>query len=172
MGHQSLKQDFKPRDFHSLFKKLQTTNNQGNGLEDMNFGLPHKQRLCIVVDRRKGLKNQNHKSQYNELFMYKPPKGGKIPAKHQKGTITAKTVAKGYMVCLSFKVNEKNQIQCHLYSQGQMLRFMPSDVYDVLPYLFNVTKGDQNDKFLKKKEKININFYDSEFDKFRKQTQK
>merc|ERR1712154_31229 len=95
----------KARDFHSLFKALKIKMNQNK--DDLNFSLPHKQRLCIVADRRKGPKR-------NEIFMYKPTKSGDmpsqkvsewgfqsafdslIPSKHARTNISAKTSAKGY----------------------------------------------------------------------------
>merc|ERR1711933_693251 len=98
-----------------------------------------------------------------------------IPAKYPKQVIKAKTAAKGYMLCLSFKVEQENQIACHLYSQGQMFRFLPSDIFTILPELFHWEKEDKahrNSQYMnlskdKKESEIGkIKMRDEKFEKF------
>jgi len=189
----ALNQSFKARDFGALFKKFKTKTGQNvDHKEDdvMKFSMPHKQRLCLVADRRKGGK-------HDELFMYKPDKGGEmpkdkvpewgiqssfdclIPAKYPRQMVTAKTPAKGYMMCFSFKVEQKNEISCHLYSQGQMIRFLPSDIFTMLPKLFhwdNKDKNDRNTRYMNlsddKKQAFTekIRLRDAKFEKFQECT--
>eukprot|EP01083_Nonionella_stella_P040158 109150_1 len=169
----------RPRAFAHLFADLK----QKCGKQQE---LPHAQRLCVVVDRRKG-------SSANSLFMYKPDLLGDlpsdhqaewffesslgcvIPGKYQSDRITAKTAANGYVFCLSFHVEQRDRIKCYLYTRSQMIRFQPDDVHNLLPHLF--TKREDNTKFISK-EKANrectqsIKLIDTQFDKFRAQTSK
>eukprot|EP00486_Rosalina_sp_Unknown_P002586 CAMPEP_0201568902 /NCGR_PEP_ID=MMETSP0190_2-20130828/10226_1 /ASSEMBLY_ACC=CAM_ASM_000263 /TAXON_ID=37353 /ORGANISM="Rosalina sp." /LENGTH=350 /DNA_ID=CAMNT_0047990563 /DNA_START=28 /DNA_END=1077 /DNA_ORIENTATION=- len=95
-----LEEGFRPRIFHEVFKNLRhkleeknkenNKNNQNgkpraqNGKKGdvNNFAMPHGNRICLVVDRRKGGKAKN------ELFVYKPPSTkdkdgyGDIPSSH------------------------------------------------------------------------------------------
>merc|ERR1711963_127396 len=59
--------------FKELKKKMGQNEKQKDNNDESNFALPHKQRLCVVVDRRKGRKK-------NELFMYKPTESGDMPS--------------------------------------------------------------------------------------------
>ena len=173
----SLNRGCRGRDFYELYKAFK------NKMCQKGNDILHNQRLCIVFDRREGLKQ-------SELVLFKPPERGDmpnnkvaewglqasfeclIPSIHQKEIITAQTPAKGYVFTLSFKVEEKDHIQCHLHHRGGILRFLPSDIINVFPELFVMNEYD-NDKFIRNEEEMNKNYLDqielcdSQFDKFR-----
>mmetsp|Transcript_20989 Transcript_20989/g.33519 ORF Transcript_20989/g.33519 Transcript_20989/m.33519 type:complete len:478 (-) Transcript_20989:235-1668(-) len=161
-------------------------------LGELQFALPHKNRLVIVVDRRKCETNAAAQS---EIFMYRPPLGGAfpnntvpewhfqasfecvIPGHSQHDTITAKSLAGGYVFCLSFQIEQANAMKCYLYAQSQMIRFFPEDIATLLPDFFVMGAkgiGAENTAFVSKekqgKEKQKaMQLPDDEFEKFRKQ---
>ena len=187
-----LEDGFRPRIFYDLFKnlrhKMEKSNGKINGRKDTvnNFAMPHKNRICFVVDRRKGGKAKN------ELFVYKPTMNGDIPngnvpewyfqssfsqiipGKQQIDTISAKTAGKGYVFCLSFHVEQKDSIKCYLYSRSQMVRFFPTDISSLLPEYF-ITKDNENGDFVEKEKNTNskaktIRLKDIQYDTCMKQT--
>ena len=186
-----LEDGFRPRIFYDLFKnlrhKMEKSNGRINGRNDTvnNFAMPHKNRICFVVDRRKGGKSKN------ELFIYKPTLNGDvpngnvpewyfqssfsqiIPGKQQIDTISAKTPGKGYVFCLSFHVEQRDSIKCYLYTRSQMVRFFPTDISSLLPEYF--VEENENQIFVEKEKRTGskaktINLKDIQFDNFRKQT--
>ena len=116
--YRELEGAFRKRIFHDMFKDFKhkykqniKDNNQAkkpkNGKELNNFDIPHRNRICIVVDRRKGGDSKN------EIYVYKPnvlgdvPDGNLpewyfqssftsiIPGKQQTDTISAKSPCHG-----------------------------------------------------------------------------
>ena len=151
----------------------------------LNLEYPHKQRLCIIVDRRR---------EDTELFMYEPDIENEfprdyvdewyfesstkclIPGKGQRDRIIAKDSRNGYVFNLSFHVEESNIIKCYLYTRASILRFLPEDIFMVFPQLFNMSRPD-NDNFVKREKKQGkngkmqyIKLKDSLFESFRYQT--
>ena len=45
---------------------------------------------------------------------------------------------KSSLLTLSFQVIQYNEIHCYLYWNGQMIRFLPSDMKQLLPRIFNM----------------------------------
>ena len=72
---------------------------------------------------------------------------------------------------LSFYVKSKDVIKLYLYLNGQCMRFMPEDIKNVLPMLFNMEYGD-NEEWLKKKDADNdapvVDMYIEEMEKYLK----
>jgi len=179
----------RPRVFNETFTALRNkTNNEKN--KGTNFAMPHRQRICIIADRRKGPKDNDKDS--DTLFMYKPPISGDIPSsnvpewyfqasfdclipgKRRNDIITAKSSAKGYLLCFSFHILSKEEIKCYLYTRGQMVRFMPIDVATLLPELFVINAN--NAKFIEHEKKTgdiakSIKLTDKPFEKFRERVQ-
>eukprot|EP00483_Globobulimina_turgida_P012485 UN12508 len=59
---------------------------------------------------------------------------------------------------LSFHVKQTYEISCYQYQRGQMSMFIPSDITNLWPYLFDSCSG-INDKFFKQeKEEKNDSF--------------
>ena len=56
--------------------------------------------------------------------------------------VNTQTAAKGSIMTLSFHVKKDNVIKLYLYWNGQCIRFMPEDVRDLLPVLFNMNYRD------------------------------
>ncbi len=53
---------------------------------------------------------------------------------------------------LSIHIKETDAISCYLYWNGQMTRFMPRDIVDVLPKIFNMDwNHGENQMFLHNK---------------------
>ena len=64
--------------------------------------------------------------------------------------IGSKTAVNGSLLTLSFHVKQEDVIKLYLCSNGQTIRFMPGDLRDVLPVLFNMDyKG--NAEWIKQK---------------------
>ena len=61
------------------------------------------------------------------------------------------TNTKGSLLTLSFHVKEERVIKLYLFCNGQSIRFMPDDVRDILPTLFNMDYGG-NAKWIKLKD--------------------
>jgi len=57
------------------------------------------------------------------------------------------------LLTLSFHVKQENVVKAYLYHNGQSIRFMPEDIRDVLPTLFNMEWGD-NAKWIKKEKDV------------------
>eukprot|EP01084_Bolivina_argentea_P312447 540926_1 len=66
-----------------------------------------------------------------------------------KSNIEASFHCKGSLLTFSFIVKEQDQIKCYLYWNGQTIRFMPEDVKIILPRIFNLDYGDNNNYFNK-----------------------
>ena len=73
-----------------------------------------------------------------------------IETKMKNGNIGASDHVKGALLTFSFHVKAVDQIKCYIYYNGQMLRFMASDLRIVLPTLFNMDAF-QNDAYLENK---------------------
>eukprot|EP00483_Globobulimina_turgida_P013431 UN13455 len=159
---ESVKGDYcRPRLFHNMFSNL--TKNISSKLG--KFGMPYKQRLCIVMDRR--MKDMG-------VFMYSPNVEREFPANHLNewyfesssrcvvpgvigstavnGVITSKHSKKGAVFCLSFHCEEIDRLRCYLYTRAQFVRFLPEDIYELLPKLFVETE--RNKKFVEREKNI------------------
>ena len=176
--------DCPPRTFYKLFTEWKGIPN-ANASALNPFDYPHKQRLCIVVDRRRD---------DTEIFMYEPDiekefprnyvdewyfeSSSKclIPGKGQKDCITARDSCNGYLFNLSFHVEAIDVIRCYLYTRASIIRFFPEDVYKLLPELFDMTRND-NESFVRTEKERGCNgrikdikLKDSLFESFRSQT--
>eukprot|EP01083_Nonionella_stella_P268978 909621_1 len=140
---------------------------------------PHGKRVCIVIDRR--LKEK-------PVYMFVPPKFGTIGKTHEwyiesssqyimpdhhKKAIKAITALNGWINVFSFHVEQKKEIRCYLYRTNAIFRFMPSDVIDLFPLLFDMG-NDENEEYVKLiKDDPDIlsrlHWKDCKFEKFRKQ---
>eukprot|EP00483_Globobulimina_turgida_P012250 UN12272 len=130
-----------------------------------------------------------------EIFMYKPNKLADFPRNHvkewyfessnqcvvpgkaQKDIITSKTNGNGSVFILSFHCEQKDELRCYLYTKGQLARFLAPDIYQLLPKLFIVEDGSENEKFIKREKETQtktkkIILVDRLFDDFRRQTSK
>merc|ERR1719295_851064 len=63
-------------------------------------------------------------------------KAKKDPSKYQD--IGAHNSCKSSVLTLSFHVKQADVIKLYLYHNGQSMRFMPEDIRDILPTLFNM----------------------------------
>merc|ERR1712048_306523 len=79
----------------------------------------------------------------------------------------------GAMLVLSFHVESSDVIRCYLSINGQIIRFMPSDIQNLLPAFFDTEFGD-NAKWKESKEAaqlvgdMNKNLKDVHFNAFLK----
>lgn len=55
--------------------------------------------------------------------------------------ITSGTGCKGALMVLSFHVEADNEIRCYMYLNGQICRFMPEDIINLLPKYFDKNYG-------------------------------
>lgn len=70
--------------------------------------------------------------------------------------IGAHSPCKSSFLTLSFHVKQEDVIKLYLYYNGQSIRFMPNDIKDVLPMLFNMKWFDGvNADFLARKKLVN-----------------
>lgn len=69
--------------------------------------------------------------------------------KVQNANVSIASHCKGQLLTLSFQVIQKNEIRIYLYWSGQMIRFYPSDMKDILPRIFNMGwNNEENRSFL------------------------
>ena len=86
-------------------------------------------------------------------------------------TITSQSNCNGAMIVLSFHVESTDEIRCYCYINGQIMRFMPSDIINLLPLFFDKEFGD-NKKFAVSKrakelvEEMSDKLIDIHFDAF------
>eukprot|EP01083_Nonionella_stella_P068423 181634_1 len=59
--------------------------------------------------------------------------------------ITGLSSCNGALLTFSFQVEQENEIKCYLWWQGKCIRFLPSDVIDILPQIFD-EKAHANNK--------------------------
>lgn len=77
----------------------------------------------------------------------------------------------GGLLTLSIHAVEADKVKAYLYWNGKVMRFMPQDIKDVFPVIFNMEhKG--NRKFIKDDsagyvEQLETLMVDSEFERFR-----
>merc|ERR1712154_77209 len=102
-------------------------------------------RTCIIpnigYEHGKHLKNIDKKAADNNLEGQK---------KALNEPITSQTPCKGAILILSFHVESDNEIRAYLYLNGQITRFLPMDIIDILPRFFDPTYK-KNKDFAKSK---------------------
>jgi len=70
--------------------------------------------------------------------------------------IHAQSACKQALLTLSFHVKQEDVIKLYLYHNGQSIRFMPSDIKDVLPILFNMKwMNEANKRWLAREKEVN-----------------
>lgn len=80
-------------------------------------------------------------------------KAKKEPSEYQD--IGAHFGCKSALMTFSFHVKSEDVIKLYLYHNAQSMRFMPEDIKNILPLLFNMKYGNGiNEKWLKSKEKV------------------
>eukprot|EP01083_Nonionella_stella_P169509 574916_1 len=140
---------------------------------------PHGKRVCIVIDRR--LKEK-------PVYMFEPPifdtigkthewyiesSSQYIMPDHHKKAIKAITALNGWINVFSFHVLQEEEIRCYLYRTNAIFRFMPSDVIDLFPLLFDMDKygNEEYVKLIKDNPDTLTRFHweDCKFEQFRKQ---
>merc|ERR1712130_645364 len=61
--------------------------------------------------------------------------------------INSQSTCNGAMMTLSFHVESVDEIRCYIYSNGQAMRFMPEDIRELLPLLFD-SEYENNKKWI------------------------
>merc|ERR1712087_808732 len=84
------------------------------------------------------LPNLKYKSGAKKGMTKKLQSGGDTKEKLQRSNITTAFHCKGSLMTLSVIAQEVDVVQCYLYWNGQMTRFMPQDVKVLFPKLFNM----------------------------------
>eukprot|EP01083_Nonionella_stella_P168008 566068_1 len=172
------------RIFHEIFQNFVKENDlKGSG----KSAYLHQKRLITMIDRRPSKKDA---SKPDHIWMYEPPDdcqnipNNAVPEWYINASATClapkskKDEAFGVIdhckqgtLTLSFHVKRETVIKCYLFWNGGMMRFMPDDIKNVLPQLFNPDKhpkrnekGEKalDDQIKEMKEKL----VDEEFDAF------
>ena len=96
--------------------------------------------------------------------------------KLEQQPITSQSNCNGAMIMLSFHVESTDEIRCYFYTNGQFLRFMPSDIINLFPSFFDKEVGDnktfaESDLAKKLVEDMNQNLRDVNFEAFLKKYQ-
>jgi len=71
--------------------------------------------------------------------------GGDQKKKLLEQPVTSTAPASAASIMLSFHVEASDEIRCYMYINGQVMRFMPSDIINLLPLFFDKTFGDNAD---------------------------
>eukprot|EP01084_Bolivina_argentea_P039967 73846_1 len=122
-------------------------------------------RTCILPNINY---NENEAHNYN----------GCVRTKKQliNANITSRSHCNGGLVIFSFHAKQNDNIKCYMYINGQNTRFLPNDIINVLPLLFDMDWNDGTNKsFVETEKKSNelINtiankLIDKSFEKWRK----
>jgi len=110
----------------------------------------HRQRFVVMADRRNYQGTDNCE---DDVWLYEPPQEcrviprGAVSEWYLNASRTSllppdigslSEGMTGSLMTLSFHVHSVDVIKCYLYFGGQIIRFMPSDIKNVLPRLFNM----------------------------------
>eukprot|EP01083_Nonionella_stella_P019172 53292_1 len=140
------------RVFQKLYQIIKSTEKE---TEEQQYEYLHRKRLIVTIDRRVS-KNDEKEDTGDDIWMYEPPPDCQhIPDKavalqyinsssacvvpgmgDEEERIGVKSHCHRRLLTLSFHVKTQEIIKCYLFWNGQMIRFMPSDIKDVLPRLF------------------------------------
>jgi len=122
-------------------------------------------RTCIIPNV--GYKNGKGKS---------PDLSGDQKKKLLQQPLTSQSPPSAASILLSFHVVAADEIRCYMYINGQIMRFMPSDIITLLPRFFDKEFGDnakfpQSDRAKKMVDEMNKNLRDVRFAAFMKKYQ-
>eukprot|EP01084_Bolivina_argentea_P217346 369032_1 len=157
-----------PRKFKHQFNILKTNLRKKYKSSELEQ-YPRRHRFCALVDRRKPNNdeiifyeppnncNKFPTGKHTPLFYFETLKTCIIPSKgyHNKlksdeekvdpqllqQTVTSSSKCDGTMLVLSFHVESVEEIRCYLHMNGQVSRFLPQDMINVLPHFFDENYG-------------------------------
>ena len=163
--------------FDVLFEQF-TETNQGQNMKDDEPYLRRKRLIAMVDRRKYAKKadesgdDEAMEDLKDTVFMYDPPENARhIPenavpewylgaskmcllpdmeygTESDNGTIGALNSCQGSILTLSFHVKREDAVKLYLFWNGGGIRFMPEDIKVVLPMLFNMKYGD-NEQWIK-----------------------
>ena len=137
-----------------------------------NNSYPYKRRFCMILDRRNYFRKKqiftHENNKKDKIIFYEPPQNCNvipdwnvpewqydsvrsclIPSK-----ISVETPCNGGLLTFSFHVESSNEISCYMWWNCQCIRFLPQDIIDILPRIFdqnyeNPQTGKNNSNFAK-----------------------
>ena len=82
----------------------------------------------------------------NKKKIHSDEKFSNLMSSKCRADITSRVSVNGGMLTFSFCVEAADEIKCYFWWLGQCIRFLPQDLVDILPRLFDNKYGN-NDKF-------------------------